>query len=631
MTPVVDRPWAWPDGETGLIAAIAVLVVIAALLLVAAGAVAALLFGRGWAWPPTEAWGKIIHTALAHPKSPALGWPADLAGRLPGASAYWATYAALAAGSVSLGWLAWTRLGGRRVGPGPDGLARPGQLRHEASAGAARRRRAITRPGLAGRHRLGPAEFGYPLGRSLHGGVALWASWESSARVIGPPGEGKTFRVLARVLRHHPGPVVATSTKADLYELTADARARRGPVAVLDPERIVAGAVGVRWSPVAGCENSVIAERRAAALLAAAGDTGDSRYGAFFTDAARDLLKCYLHAAALSGGDIRTVLGWSRRLDDPTPSEILRTEPAAAPGWAGIISVHTTGAIETTSGVMRHLARGLACFSHPHVIEACCPEPGDEFDIGSFLDAEGTVYLLGKGSGMGAVAPLLTAFAQELFDVAERQANRQTTRRLDPPLLGLLDEAPSIAPIPGLPGLLADGRGRGIVVVYGMQSFSQAVTRWGTSEAETMANATNITVVFGGLTSAKDLADLERVCGTRQARRDSIHRGAERNSRSATRSWEHQPVLRSGDIRTLPSGTALVLWGRLPPILARQPMLTEDRDWKTIQAAQPRPITTPESEGETAPGDGDVPEPSILPDRPERTPVLVDWAEERWL
>jgi type IV secretion system protein VirD4 len=265
---------------------------------------------------------------------------------------------------------------------------------------------------------------------------------------------------------------------------------------------------------------------------------------------------------------------------------VLRFEPDAAPGWAGIINVHTTGAVETTSGVMRHLARALACFSHRHIIEACCPDPGSGFDIESFLKANGTVYLLGKNSGVGAVAPLLTAFAQEVFDTAERQANRKPGRRLDPPLLGLLDEAPSIAPIPTLPELLADGRGRGIVIVYAMQSFSQAVTHWGPSEAETMANATNITVVFGGFTSARDLSDLERVCGTHQIRRDAIHRGGTWAARSATRSWEHQPVLRVSDIRTMPDGTALILWGHLPPILARQPPLSRDRDWKKVRAAQ---------------------------------------------
>lgn len=588
MTPRLGpTPAAASDGETKLAAIAAALAAAAALALVIAGAVSALVFGSGWAWPAGAQWGRIIHATVAHPDHPAAGWPPTLAHRLPAAGAFWATYLTLTAAGAATALLGWSRLVGRRPGPGRDGLARPGHLRREASTGAARRRRNITRPGLAGRrnHRT---DFGYPLGRATQGGVALWASWESSTRVIGPPGEGKTFRVLARILRHHPGPAVATSTKADLYELTADARRTHGPVAVFDPDRLVDGATPVRWSPVAGCDDSVTAERRAAALLAAAGDAGDSRYGAFFVDAARDVLKCYLHAAALTGGDIRTVLGWSRRLDDPTPAEILRTEPAAAPGWAGVIAVHTTGAVETTSGVMRHLARALACFSHPHVIDACCPPPGDSFDIPAFLHANGTVYLLGKDTGLGAVAPLLTAFAQDVFDTAERLANRQPTRRLDPPLLGLLDEAPSIAPIPTLPALLADGRGRGIVIVYAMQSFSQAVTRWGASPAETMANATNITVVFGGLSSARDLADLERLCGTRQARRETVHRGGERGARSATASWETTPVLAAGDLRTLPAGAALVLWGRLPPIVARFPLLSDDRDWKTIRAAQTR-------------------------------------------
>ena len=578
------------DSDTAAVAAIAAVVAVAAAMVIAAGAVSAVVFGGGWVWPPSSQWATIVHTTIMRPGRPAAAWPFPLSGRLPGPDAYWATYTALTAVTGGAASVVWSTVSGRRVGAGRDGLARPSQLRREASAAAARRRRAITRPSLTGREvgKRQPARFGYPLGRATHGGVALWASWESSTRVIGPPGEGKTFRVLARILRHHPGPAVATSTKADLFELTADARARLGPVAVFDPDRLVKTADPVRWSPVSGCQDSVTAERRAGAFLAAAGEAGDARHGAFFVDAARDVLKCYLHAAALDGGDIRTVLGWSRRVDDPTPAHILRTHPAAAPGWAGIIAVHTTGAAETTSGVMRHLARALACFSHPHVIDACSPPPDASFNVPAFLQANGTVYLLGKDTGLGAVAPLLTAFAQDVFDTAERLANQQPSRRLDPPLLGLLDEAPSIAPIPSLPALLADGRGRGIVMVYAMQSFSQAVTRWGASPAETMANATNITVVFGGLSSAKDLGDLERICGTRRTRRDSVQRGGERSARTATQTWETAPVLRSGDIRTLPSGAALVLWGRLPPIIAQFPLLSDDPDWNTIRAAQTR-------------------------------------------
>ena len=220
------------------------------------------------------------------------------------------------------------------------------------------------------------------------------------------------------------------------------------------------------------------------------------------------------------------------------------------------------------------------------MIALCCPGPGEGFDVEEFLNDNATVYLLGKGSSLGAVAPLLTAFAQ-VFDTAERVVLGRPARRLDPPLLGLLDEAPTIAPIPTLPALVADGRGKGIVMVYAMQSFSQGVARWGAQGAETMANATTITAVFGGLTSAKDLSELERLCGTHRVRRESQHRGgAERSNRSTTVSFDHEPVLRAADIRTLGDGVALVLWGRLPPVLAVQPLLSEDRDWKTIRTEE---------------------------------------------
>jgi type IV secretion system protein VirD4 len=470
------------------------------------------------------------------------------------------------------------------------GFASPAQLRLEASVSAARRRAAQTRPSLSGSgQHLAPSDVGYPLGYAVPGGMALWPSWEASLRLVAPPGEGKTFRALVPILRQHPGPVLATSTKADLYELSALARMRRGPVFALDPDSLVPAAAKARWSPVTGCERSETAERRSAALLAATGDDADVQNSAFFRDSARDLLKSYLHAAAIASLDVRAVLDWSRRPEDTTPADILLSSPEAAPGWGDLIELHTTGAAETTSGVMRYVARALACLSHEAVVADCCPGPGQELDIEELLRANGTLFLLGKGSRLGAIAPLITALADEVFDCAERMAARAPTRRLDPPLLGLLDEAPSIAPVPSLPELLADGRGRGIVLVYAMQSFSQAVTRWGAHKAETMGNATSITAILGGLTSPGDLSDLERICGQRRVRRESTHRGTSGKSGrdySRTTSWESETVLRADEIRTLPAGRALVLWSRLPPVLVRLPLASERGDWAEVRAEE---------------------------------------------
>ena len=69
---------------------------------------------------------------------------------------------------------------------------------------------------------------------------------------MAPP---RTFKTafLADVILRYPGPVIATTTKADVYGLTAAVRARRGPVHVFNPQHIGGVPSTFRWSPVDGC------------------------------------------------------------------------------------------------------------------------------------------------------------------------------------------------------------------------------------------------------------------------------------------------------------------------------------------------------------------------------------------
>lgn len=454
-----------------------------------------------------------------------------------------------------------------------DGFATAEEIRKHASAPAAVEKGNQTRPDLASNDTGDVTEYGYSLGY-IRGTPrqTITASFEASLLLVGPPGCGKTTRCLLPILRNFPGPVLATSTKVDLYEASAIRRQEKGPVWVLDPEAMTEGAPLIRWSPTRGCEDTHTAERRAKALIAGASSQNSDTRNAFFEVSATAVLRVLLHAAALGDNDISDVLRWCRG-EYTQALSILREHADPMLNMAGELTIHTTGADVTTSGVMRMVENALGCFNHRRVIEMCTPSIYDDFDIAEFLRTNGTVYVLG-GSASTSTA-LTTLFAEELLYVAGTVVAPHTPyRRLVPPLLACLDEAPNIAPLPSLPHLLADGRGRGIVTLVAMQSFSQARSRWSANEAETMSNAATITAVYGGLSVGEDLARLERLCGTHLVASHSSSQSMQAR-RSISASWRSEPVLRADEIRTLDTGEMLVLFDHLPPMIAYTPSIYE--------------------------------------------------------
>jgi len=80
--------------------------------------------------------------------------------------------------------------------------------------------------------------------------------------VMAPPRTYKTA-FLADVILRYPGPVIATTTKPDIYALTSAVRAGLGPVHVFNPQHIGGVPSTFCWSPVDGCEDPATAIRRA--------------------------------------------------------------------------------------------------------------------------------------------------------------------------------------------------------------------------------------------------------------------------------------------------------------------------------------------------------------------------------
>ena len=124
-----------------------------------------------------------------------------------------------------------------RLHPG-KGFAHAFSLHLRWGRFAALRRSGRIRPALSLRYRiLDPREHSVFLVFRAHYRHGLRVPLEEHLLVMAPP---RTFKTafLADVILRYPGPVIATSTKPDLFKLSSAVRSFRGPVHVFNPQHI---------------------------------------------------------------------------------------------------------------------------------------------------------------------------------------------------------------------------------------------------------------------------------------------------------------------------------------------------------------------------------------------------------
>src|SRR5256886_2575677 len=231
---------------------------------------------------------------------------------------------------------------------------------------------------------------------------------EEPLLVMAPPRTYKTA-FLADVILRYPGPVIATTTKADVYQLTAAVRAEQGRVHVFNPQHTGGVASHLCWDAVAGCEGPATAIRRADAFAFAVSQKGVED-GTFWSAKASDSLRGYFPAAALARYDLPAVAAWVAGADPDVPERILAA--AGAHQWACTLAELRSEAHKTAATVRMVMSRSLAFMADPALAASVLPGPGDGFDIPAFLDRTGTVYLIAEAVSEDApVAPLFAAMA----------------------------------------------------------------------------------------------------------------------------------------------------------------------------------------------------------------------------
>ncbi|MGO8883264.1 MAG: type IV secretory system conjugative DNA transfer family protein [Streptosporangiaceae bacterium] len=444
---------------------------------------------------------------------------------------------------------------------------------------ASLRRSARSRPSLSIWQRAArPDEHSVMPGRA-HYGHGLRVPVDEHLLIQGPPRGGKTG-LLARIILRYPGPVVSTTTKHDVFQLTSGVRARRGPVHVFNPQRIGGVASTFRWNPVAGCDDPATAIRRADGFAHAVSMSGTDD-GSFWTAKASDYLRCLFCAAAHAGGDMRLVARWALSSAEPA-EEIL--DSAGADQWAAELAELRGEAQKTAATIRMVLSRALGFMTDPALASSVLPADGERgVDIGAFLAESGTLYLIAESQHDDSpVAPLVAAMAGEIHHVAAQIGQASPSQRLDPPLLMALDEIVQTCPI-ALPAWLADSGGKGIQLIPVTHGEAQLRTRWGKDGAQVVLDTCGVKIWLPGITDTSTLKMASELCGQAAFTERTSLRDARGERGERRRVWHD--VMTADKIRQLPAGHALVIRGGYAPVVARLGAAWRDPAYKAARRA----------------------------------------------
>ncbi|MEU5632700.1 type IV secretory system conjugative DNA transfer family protein [Streptomyces rishiriensis] len=531
-----------------------IVIAVAVVLVVGAGAWLAAKIGAGYADAPAPAGDPL--TFLVDVVKGDYSWPGSAASAV-------AAGEAVVAGILGLG--AYRVRERFRNRPKVDGAARHlakgeelGRLTMKGAAATAER--------LGVRSRT-PGVF---IGRSVKGRQPLFGSYEDMHVDIWGPRTGKTTRRAIPAILDGPGAVLVTSNKRDIVDATRGPRTARGPVWVFDPQQVAQEEPSWWWNPLSYVTD-VAKARKMADHFASGSRDANASTDAFFDPAGQDLLASLLLAAACAKAPITQIYTWLSNPRDDTPERILRGAGHAmsADGVAGVVNAPD----KQRSGIYGVAQQMASCLVNPEVNRWVTP-PADayaaEFDPHAFVRSGGTLYSLSR-EGRDSAGPLVTALTVAVVEAAEEYATTQRGGRLPLPLVGVLDEAANVCRWRNLPDLYSHYGSRGIILMTILQSWAQGIEVWGERGMEKLWSAANVRVYGGGVSDTRFLGDLSELAGEFELREYQTSRESEfggwSGNRAISESTRRERVLHVSDLGAMPPGRALVLASGTKPVL----------------------------------------------------------------
>jgi type IV secretion system protein VirD4 len=557
-------------GDRSTISDAAMLAVVGIALALAAavwlwGGLAGALFGGGW---PRISLTQLLEVIVRLPGRighPAAAWPPGPRRLLPGAAGCYAALCLLAAVAMVIATAA----------------ARSGLVATPRRRSAGARWATGTELGaLRGGARAGRLALGHSRGRLLH------AEERHALVAFGPPQSGKSAGLAVPALLEWDGPAVASSIKTDLLAATVARRRRLGPVFVFDPFEL-SGTSAQTWSPL-GNARTWDGALEVAWRLAAAGelDQRGVEGGDFWAIAAEQRLAPLLFTAACTDAGMEAVVRWTygqgtRELDHAishlTGSARDEAELEGAHAAYDALRAFESQADRTRSSIEATAQGLLRAYRFARVLRSA---RASEISADALLDERATLYLIGDAKASKLLRPIFLALLSEIVDRAYERATL-AGGRLALPLLLCLDEAGNVAPLPNLAEVASTAPSHNIQLVSIFHDLAQARSRYG-RQAETVVNSHRARMLLPGVADLDTLRYFSGLAGEEEARETTRTTGSGGGTR--TTGVRRRPLVAPEGLRQLPSGHALLLYGRIPPTEVRLRMWFADRRLRKLAA-----------------------------------------------
>jgi type IV secretion system protein VirD4 len=546
----------------------------------------ALALGIGtWVWLSGElaAWlaaGRGLHIPVAslvtvigrlpaHLGDPRRAWPSAARAELPGPALFYLCSALVLGGAATVASVGW-RARARRVTdrakrrrparPRAAGGARAGSAWAGGARWAVRRDLAalrIRRPGRSARLVLGrtaPGPFGF------NPGCLLATEARHSALVVGPTQSGKTTGLAVPAILEWQGPVIATSVKDDLAAATRHWRSEQGPSWVFDPTRTSGLRPLAAWSPLATCTDWSAAQRVAGWLVDGTPARSGMADAAFWYSAAAKQLAPLLLAAERGALSMAAVVRWTNTGDFDEPGRLLQLSDDGSASMA--LAACEARDPRILSSVATTLETVLAPFEDPVVAASTA---STDIDLTRLLDEGGTLYLCGPSHEQHRVQGLFAALVSSAIASAIGRVH-DSGAPLDPPLLLVLDEAANIAPLRDLDTLASTGAGVGVQLVTICQDLAQLTTRYGAERARTIANNHRAKLLLSGVSDLATLDLLSGLAGEAAVREETVTHDLRDGRRTRSSAVAYRRLAPTDELRRIPPGQGVLLYGHLPPV-----------------------------------------------------------------